>query len=106
MEEAVCTCRNSLVAIYTTRAEYADRRLLTEHHAGLHTRSVGAKKDIGWFLYTNLFLDKEGVLHVTSRVLRCKVEQGIHMVIVLYLRTFCYSETYAREDVDNLLTNE
>lgn len=35
MEEAVGTCRDSLVAIYSTRANHADRRLLMLHDAAL-----------------------------------------------------------------------
>ena len=53
MEEAVCTGCDSLITIYATWTDYADRRgkltvlvVHTLHDAGLYTRCVRTQKDV------------------------------------------------------------
>ena len=106
MEEAVCACRDCLVAVHTTWAQHTDWRLLAEHGACLYAGGVGAKQNIGWLLHANLLLNEERVLHVASRVLWCEVKQRVNVVIVLYLRAFRYGKAHASEDVDDLLTHK
>ena len=106
MEEAVCTCRDCLVAVHTTWAQHTDWRLLAEHGACLYAGGVGAKQNVRWLLHANLLLNEERVLHVASRVLWCEVKQRVNVVIVLYLRAFRYGKAHASEDVDDLLTHK
>ena len=103
MEEAVSTCTDSLIAIYTTRAKYTDRWLVGFHIVSLVARSVAAEEDVLGDIVRVALLDEEGILHVTSWVIGCKVEHGEHVLVVIYLRTMIQGEAHAREDVDNLV---
>ena len=106
MEETVCTRGDSLITIDAPRTENTDRRFLAGHDARLYRRGVRTKEDIRRFLHTDLFLDKESILHVARRVLRCKIEHAIDMLVILHLRSLCYSKTDAGEDIDDLLANK
>ena len=97
MEEAVCAGADGLVAIYATRADDADGRLLLLHHAALDGAGVGAQYHVG------VSLDEEGVLHVACRMVIGEVHGAEHVPVVLHLRTVGQAETQSGEDVDNLV---
>ena len=80
MEEAVGAIGDSLVAIYTPWADDANRRLSAEHCTSLYRRGVGAEESVRSITH------EEGILHITSRMILCKVEQREYMVIILHLR--------------------
>ena len=53
-----------------------------------------------------MLADKEGVLHVASRMVGSKVHLCEHMQIVLYFGTVCQDKAHSREDVDNLVGHD
>ena len=97
VEEAVGASRYCLVAINTSGADDADRRLGNLHHTRLHRRSVGAQQNVGAALY------EECILHVACRMVFGKVERREHMPVVFHLRTLGNSEAETSENVDYLL---
>ena len=46
MEEAVSSCRNSLVAVNTSRTNHADGRLRMLHHSTLNRTRMSAQHDV------------------------------------------------------------
>ena len=105
MEEAVCACRDSLVAVYTTRADNADGRLLVLHDAALVVGCMRAEQDILSYV-VGVLLDEERVLHIASGVIGCEVELGEHVQVVVNLRSFCQSESHTLEYVDDLVLDD
>ena len=69
MEEAVGTCRDSLVAVDTSRAEHADRRLVGFHIVSLIAGGVRAQQHV--LGHVGLVLrDEESILHVACGMVR------------------------------------
>ena len=106
VEEAVCTCGNRLIAIYTTRTQHTDWWLLTQHCTCLYARSVRTKQNIAWFLHTDFLLDKERILHIACRMLWGKIQKRIYVLIILHFWSFRHCKTYTRKNINYLLTHQ
>ena len=105
VEEAVGTGTDGLVAIYTSWAEYTDRRLVGLHVVSLITGGVAAEEDVLGHIARVALLDEEGVLHIAGWMVGSEVEHRKHVLVIVYLRTMVQGESHAREYVDNLVLN-
>ena len=105
MEEAVCTCCDCLIAIYSSRTDDADRRLRCLHHTGLHRTGVATKKDvlsnIVWIL-----LYEECVLHVAGWMVGGEIHLREHMQVVFCLWSISKHKSHTRENVDDLVLDD
>jgi len=102
MEEAVGACRDGLVAVDTSRAEHADRRLVSFHIMRLIAGGMRAQHHV--LGHVALVLrDKEGILHVACGMVSGKIQHGEHVLVVVDLGTVVEREAHALEDVDDLI---
>ena len=99
MEDAVSTCRNSLVTEHTAWANDTDRKRHLLHCAYLNRRCVGTEKH-----RIIAVIDEESILHLTSRVLWREVKSLEYMPVILYLRAFSHIVAELAEDADDLLS--
>ena len=100
MEETMCTGRDCFVAIDAAGADDTNRRLCAFHDASLHTAGVRTKDDVGMRLH------KERVLHVSCRMVICKVHGTIDVPVILHFGTLGEREAQTREDIDNLVLHD
>src|SRR5690606_30316791 len=102
MEETMCTCRNSLIAVHPARHNGTERWLACFHQSNLNGRGMRTQGNI----ITILFLDKESILHITRRVLRWKI-QGREVVPVIFdLRSFGNDKTEFLKNLNDLLADQ
>ncbi len=52
-----------------------------------------------------MLADKEGVLHVTGRMIGSEVHLSEHMQVIFHLRTVGKDESHTRENIDNLVSD-
>ena len=97
MEEAMCTGRDGLVAVYAAGTDDTDGGLVLLHHAGLHATGVAAQDNVG------VALDEEGVLHIARRMVVGKVHAAVHVPVVLHFGSFGQRESQSAEDVHNFV---
>ena len=103
VEEAVSTCADSLVAIYSSWAQYADRWLVGLHIVSLVVRGMATEKYILGNIVGVGLLDEECILHVAGWMIGSEVQHGEYVLVVIYLWTLIESESHAAEDVDDLI---
>ena len=103
VEEAVSTCADSLVAIYSSWAQYADRWLVGLHIVSLVVRGMATEKYILGNIVGVGLLDEECILHVAGWMIGSEVQHGEYVLVVIYLRTLEKSKAHAGENVDNLI---
>lgn len=105
MEEAVGTCGDSLVAIDSSWAEHADRRLVRLHIMSLVTGCMGTEQHVLGHI-VRILRDEERILHVSCGVVCRKVEHGEDVLVVVDLGTMEEREAHALEDLDDLVAND
>ena len=76
VEEAVSTCADSLVAIYSSWAQYADRWLVGLHIVSLVVRGMATEKYILGNIVGVGLLDEECILHVAGWMIGSEVQHG------------------------------
>lgn len=103
MEEAVCTCRNGLIPIYTARAKHSDWWLMSGHIVSLVVRSVTAEEHVLGHIHRVASLYEERILHITGWMVGCKVEHRKHVLVVVYLWPLIECESHAGKDIYNLI---
>ena len=103
MEEAVCTSRDSLITVYTTRAKHTDWRFVCRHIVCLIIRSVATEKNVLRNVHRTAALNEEGILHITCRMISSKVQHSKHVLVVINLWTLIESETHTSKDINNLV---
>ena len=105
MEKAVCTGRDSLVAIHSPGTNHADRRLLPFHDSALVVRRMRTQN----YVFRHLIgvgLDEKGVLHVACGMVGGEVQFGKYVQVVVDLGPFGQRKAHALENIDDLIAHD